>query len=82
MRLVTLAVVVVAVVAAVAGAAAAKDLPLVDTEGGRVSGILEETLKGREFNSFYGIPFAQPPVGNLRFKVTRNLCLVTNTELQ
>ncbi|XP_050727486.1 esterase E4-like isoform X2 [Eriocheir sinensis] len=64
MKLVTL----VAVVAAAAGAVAAKELPLVDTEGGRVSGILEETLKGREFNSFYGIPFAQPPVGNLRFK--------------
>lgn len=72
MRLVTL-VVVVALMAAAAAATAANDPPIVDTEGGRVSGIIEETLKGREFNSFYGIPFAQPPVGDLRFKVTQNL---------
>lgn len=50
--------------------AAAKEVPLIDTEGGLVSGILEETEKGRGFHSFYGIPFAQPPVGKLRFKVT------------
>ncbi|XP_050727493.1 cholinesterase 2-like [Eriocheir sinensis] len=72
MRLIATAVVVVVLVAvkvvAAAGEATATEVPLVETEGGRVSGILEESLKGREFYSFYGIPFAQPPVGKLRFK--------------
>lgn len=67
MRCVTCLVVAVVVVAA--EGAAAKEAPLIDTEGGLVSGILEETEKGRGFYSFYGIPFAQPPLGKLRFKV-------------
>lgn len=62
--------VAVTIAETVTGGAAAKEVPLVDTDGGLVSGILEETLKGREFYSFYGIPFAQPPLGKLRFLVT------------
>lgn len=76
MRLIATVLVVVVLVAvkvaAAAGGAMATEVPFIETEGGRVSGILEESLKGREFYSFYGIPFAQPPVGKLRFKVTRN----------
>ncbi|XP_050727496.1 esterase E4-like [Eriocheir sinensis] len=68
MKTVTTAVVVVTMVVAAAGGAAAKEVPLVDTEEGRVAGVLEKTLKGREFFSFYGIPFAQPPLEKLRFK--------------
>ena len=55
------------------GAAAgviAADVPLIDIENGRISGTVEESMKGRDIYSFYGIPYAQPPLGKLRFKVS------------
>ena len=36
---------------------------------GRVRGSRMSSFNGREFLSFRGIPYAQPPVGELRFKV-------------
>ncbi|KAK8373812.1 hypothetical protein O3P69_015612 [Scylla paramamosain] len=63
----TLMVMVVVVVVVVVVATAA-DVPFVDTRDGRVSGIVEESVKGRDFSSFYGIPYARPPLGRLRFK--------------
>uniref|UniRef100_A0A0P4VQD2 Carboxylic ester hydrolase n=1 Tax=Scylla olivacea TaxID=85551 RepID=A0A0P4VQD2_SCYOL len=48
--------------------AIAADVPFIETKDGRVSGIVEESFKGRDFSSFYGIPYAQPPLGKLRFK--------------
>lgn len=42
----------------------------VETENGTVRGILSETLyHQKQYYSFKGIPFAKPPVGELRFKV-------------
>lgn len=43
--------------------------PLIRTEGGLVSGISEKSTKGNTFYSYYSIPFAKPPVNELRFKV-------------
>ena len=60
--------VTVVVVMATAGVTAAVG-SFVDTEDGRVSGIVEASVKGRQLYSFYGIPFSQPPLGKLRFKV-------------
>ncbi|XP_042892944.1 juvenile hormone esterase-like [Penaeus japonicus] len=42
--------------------------PIVGTAGGEVSGLQEQSTKGKTFYSYYAIPFAQPPVGDLRFK--------------
>ncbi|XP_047480846.1 juvenile hormone esterase-like [Penaeus chinensis] len=42
--------------------------PVVATATGEVSGLLEKSTKGDTFYSYYGIPYAQPPVGSLRFK--------------
>ena len=42
---------------------------LVNTKFGAVKGFVEKAVNGREFFSFKGIPFAEPPVGKLRFKV-------------
>lgn len=41
--------------------------PEVRIPHGRISGVRMVTRLGRDFYGFKGIPFAQPPVGNLRF---------------
>lgn len=44
--------------------------PIVDTEYGKVRGQQRITLfDSKVYYSFRGIPFAQPPVGELRFQV-------------
>lgn len=42
---------------------------IVDTTYGPVSGNQRTSFMGDEFYSFRGIPYAKPPIGNLRFKV-------------
>ncbi|XP_063590806.1 cholinesterase 2-like [Penaeus indicus] len=42
--------------------------PVVKVAEGRVSGVTETSTKGRDFHSYYGVPFAKPPVGRLRLK--------------
>lgn len=44
------------------------------TKSGKVQGIkLETQYCGAEYYAFYGIPYAQPPIGDLRFKVIHNI---------
>ncbi|XP_049855343.1 esterase FE4-like [Schistocerca gregaria] len=43
--------------------------PLVKTEGGQVQGRIATSFTGRRYASFQGIPYASPPVRNLRFKL-------------
>ena len=44
---------------------------VVNVKDGTIRGILEKTLFDRkEFYAFKGIQYGQPPVGNLRFKVS------------
>ena len=40
----------------------------VETHGGKVSGKAMKSYNGRNFVAFNGIPYAEPPVGSLRFK--------------
>ncbi|CAN8013701.1 unnamed protein product [Ixodes persulcatus] len=43
------------------------DVPVVYTDLGAIAG-RKLTVSGEEVDAFYGIPYAEPPVGNLRFK--------------
>lgn len=42
----------------------------VQTNYGRIKGILTLSLLNNIFYSFYGVPYAKPPLGELRFKVS------------
>ncbi|XP_064089784.1 venom carboxylesterase-6-like [Macrobrachium nipponense] len=41
----------------------------IETTSGPIAGMEETSTKGNTFYSFYSIPFAEPPVGDLRFKM-------------
>lgn len=43
--------------------------PLVNVEQGQLKGQIEVDYEGKAFYSFMSIPYAKPPLGNLRFKV-------------
>ena len=46
------------------------DNKIIQTKNGKIRGQKMLTaLEEIEYYSFKGIPFAQPPIGNLRFKV-------------
>lgn len=46
-------------------------MPLVETEYGTLNGIISDN-NGEKYIAFKGIPYAKPPIGNLRFKVSIN----------
>ncbi len=46
------------------------DTIIVETNYGPVRGIKRTSAVGDQFFSFRGIPYAKPPIGNLRFKVS------------
>lgn len=41
---------------------------ILELEDGAILGTIMQTRKGVNFNAFFNIPFAQPPIGNLRFQ--------------
>lgn len=44
--------------------------PMVETSNGWIVGKTFKTSNLKEFDGFLGIPFAKPPVGNLRLRVS------------
>ncbi|XP_066255175.1 uncharacterized protein [Euwallacea similis] len=44
-----------------------EDSPVVEISDGKILGVFGETDKGTKYNAFKGIPYAQPPLGDLRF---------------
>lgn len=54
---------------------------IVEIDQGAVNGTVLRSRNGDYVNAFYGIPYAQPPVGGLRFEVRAfTLHFVHNTE--
>ena len=45
---------------------------VVETSYGKLRGHLSRDIVDNEFFSFKGIPYAKPPVGDLRFEVSFN----------
>lgn len=43
--------------------------PIVTVKQGALKGQVETNVNGGTYYSFKGVPFAEPPVGKLRFKV-------------
>lgn len=43
--------------------------PIVEIYLGQIKGKLVKHLYGDDYYSFQGIPYAKPPIGDLRFKV-------------
>lgn len=43
--------------------------PVVEVSQGKIKGIVTKNIDGGEYLEFRGIPYAEPPIGNLRFKV-------------
>jgi acetylcholinesterase len=44
-----------------------RDPLLIETKTGQIRGF-SRTIQGKEISVFYGIPFAKPPIGDLRFR--------------
>lgn len=42
--------------------------PVVETKKGVLEGYLMKAMNGRRIHAFEGIPYAEPPVGHLRFR--------------
>lgn len=42
---------------------------------GTIRGFVSERIPGEEVEQFLGVPFAAPPVQNLRFEVSVHICL-------
>ena len=44
------------------------DVPLIETKAGKVSGTIQKSFSGHDFFSYSGIPFAESPTDELRFR--------------
>jgi len=51
--------------------------PVVQIKDGKLRGFIKKSLSGNVFAAFQSIPFAQPPVGPLRFKVSRYFAILS-----
>lgn len=50
--------------------------PVIEIKHGKLRGTIRENIDGGNYYSFRGIPFAEPPVGELRFKVYIHLIII------
>jgi len=60
---------VLQILAALALSCVRAERPRVKTTLGDLEGVWQTSAKGLQYAAFMGIPYAQPPVGDLRFEV-------------
>lgn len=48
----------------------ADEAPALEIAQGRIAGTTEFSTNGRRIYSYYSIPYAEPPIGKLRLKVS------------
>lgn len=58
------------------GIAVGQTSPMVHIRNGTLEGSIMMSRKGREFEAFRGIPYAQKPIGELRFEVRFSSILI------
>lgn len=51
---------------------ASERAPIRVTQFGKISGKVTSRINGSEVEEFLGIPYAAPPIGKLRFQVSKN----------
>lgn len=57
-----------------------EDDPVVEVGQGLIQGTIRSTPKGKSYYAFLGIPYAKPPIGELRFQVSIKItCTTINT---
>lgn len=44
--------------------------PITTVENGQLKGLIGYNLDGEKFFKFFGIPYAKPPINELRFQVS------------
>lgn len=50
---------------------------IVETKNGKVRGFEDESVAGgKKYFSYLGIPYAKPPIGDLRFSVSKHLSVM------
>lgn len=54
---------------------------IVETEYGKVRGVVKCSEYDTNYKAFLGIPYATPPVGDLRFKVGDDIAMLTICKL-
>lgn len=57
----------------VAGVRGVEEVPRTMTANGELIGTTYQTYSGREVKAFYRVPFAKPPINELRFEVSLSI---------
>lgn len=45
--------------------------PVVEISDGKLRGTISKNYNGEDYYAFLGIPYGKPPIGELRFKVSK-----------
>lgn len=53
---------------------------VIQIDQGFINGTVLKSRSGIPFHAFYGIPYAAPPVGSLRFEVCTSIMNITNNQ--
>lgn len=51
---------------------ASKNSPVVEIQSGKIRGTIETGVTGEKYLAYKGIPYAKPPLGDLRFEVSNS----------